>query len=332
METIQTHEKDVKACLYIIRGQQVMLDSDLAKLYGTEVKKLNQQVSRNKDKFPDDFMFQLDKEELPESLKSQYVTLNKTGNSRGQHIKKMPYAFTEQGIYMIATILKNNLATQQSIRIMRTFKELRHYVAENRQLLDNQEILQIGNRLTKQEAEIRDIKTNMATRRDLDKIMNHFIEECKIKEITILNGQVFEAMEAYKSIYQQADYSIYVIDDYINIDTLSLLKYKKANVEVLLFSDNKGAGNQKLHQREIDVFNQEYPVLRLYRNGFIHDRYIVIDYDTKHEKIYHCGASGKDAGKKVCGINALTDRKMVDYIMKKLLNNRSTEGLKMHCK
>ena len=129
---------------------------------------------------------------------------------------------------MIATILKNDLVTQQSIRIMRTFKELRHYVAENTQLLNNQEILQIDNRLTKQETEIRDIKANMATHRDFDKIMNHFIEVCKIKEITILDGQVLEAMEAYKSIYHQADYTNYVIDDYINIDTLSLLKYKKS--------------------------------------------------------------------------------------------------------
>ena len=115
--------------VYIIRGQQVMLDYDLAEIYGYEVKALNQQVKRNIDRFPEDFMFQLKKEEIPEDfLKSQIVTLNESGNKRGLHIKKMPYAFTEQGIYMLATVLKGKLAEQQSIFIMRAFREMRHYI------------------------------------------------------------------------------------------------------------------------------------------------------------------------------------------------------------
>ena len=127
--------------VYFIRGQQVMLDYDLAELYGYEVKALNQQVKRNIDRFPEDFMFQLKKEEIPEDfLKSQIVTLNESGNKRGLHIKKMPYAFTEQGIYMLATVLKGKLAEQQSIFIMRAFREMRHYIKQNQQFVTGSEM------------------------------------------------------------------------------------------------------------------------------------------------------------------------------------------------
>ena len=118
--------------VYIIRGQQVMLDYDLAELYGYEVKALNQQVKRNIDRFPEDFMFQLKKEEVPKEFsKSQIVTLNEKGDKRGTNIKKMPYAFSEQGIYMLETVLKRKLAEQQSIFIMRAFREMRHYIKQN---------------------------------------------------------------------------------------------------------------------------------------------------------------------------------------------------------
>ena len=105
--------ESIRNYVYTIRGQQVMLDSDLSDIYGYELKAMNQQVKRNIERFPEDFMFQLKQEEIPSDyLKSQFVTLNESGNKRGLHIKKMPYAFTEQGIYMLATVLKGDLATQ----------------------------------------------------------------------------------------------------------------------------------------------------------------------------------------------------------------------------
>ena len=126
--------------VYVIRGQQVMLDYDLAGLYGYEVKALNQQVKRNIDRFPEDFMFQLKKEEVPtEFSKSQFVTLNENGDKRGTNIKKMPYAFTEQGIYMLATALRGKLAEQQSIFIMRAFREMRHYIKQNQRFVTQSE-------------------------------------------------------------------------------------------------------------------------------------------------------------------------------------------------
>ena len=132
---------NIRNRVYFIRGQQVMLDYDLAEIYGYEVKRLNEQVKRNSARFPDDFMFQVTKEEVPEGfLKSQFATLNENGDKRGLHIKKLPYAFTEQGIYMLATVLRGELAEQQSIFIMRAFREMRHYIKQNQQFVTQSEM------------------------------------------------------------------------------------------------------------------------------------------------------------------------------------------------
>lgn len=238
---------------------------------------------------------------------------------KGKNIKYAPCAFTEQEIYMLASVLKSEIAIQQSVFIIREFKKMRHYIAENSQLLNNQDMLQISNRLAKHEEDITDIKTTMATKEDIAKIMDNFIEESNIKEITILNGQKFEAIEAYTKIYQQAKCSIFIIDDYININTLSPLKCKKKNVSVTLFSDNKGTGIHQLRKHEMDAFNATFPTLTLKKNGVAHDRYIVIDFDSDNETIYHCGASSKDAGKKVSGINQMNDGSTLHKMINALL-------------
>ena len=144
---------DIRSKVYIIRGQQVMLDKDLAELYGYEygyeVKRLNEQVKRNISRFPEDFMFQLNKEEIPEKFsKSQIETLNEKSNRQGFNIKKMPFAFTEQGIYMLATVLRGELAEQQSIFIMRTFREMRHYIKQNQQFVTRSEMELLSSKVT----------------------------------------------------------------------------------------------------------------------------------------------------------------------------------------
>lgn len=140
---------DIRSNVYIIRGQQVMLDKDLAELYGYEVKRLNEQVKRNISRFPEDFMFQLNKEEIPEKFsKSQIATLNEKSNRQGSNIKKMPFAFTEQGIYMLATVLRGELAEQQSIFIMRTFREMRHYIKQNQQFVTRSEMELLSSKVT----------------------------------------------------------------------------------------------------------------------------------------------------------------------------------------
>lgn len=192
MTEVITQNKNIKDLVYVVRGQQVMLDSDLAKFYGYEVKTFNQQVKRNIERFPDDFMFQLTLDEANNLPRSQIVTLI----GKGKNIKYAPYAFTEQGIYMLTAVLKSNVAIQQSILIIRAFKEMRHYIAENSQLLNNQDMLQISNRLAKHEEDITEIKQTMATKNDINEIMDNFIYDDNIKEITILNGQKFEAKYA----------------------------------------------------------------------------------------------------------------------------------------
>lgn len=300
MEEIMTYEKEFKDLVHVIRGQQVMLDSDLAKLYGTEVKKLIQQVKRNIKKFPDDFMFQLqEKEKL--NLWSQNVTANISAMSRSN-----PYVFTEQGIYMVATILKNDIATQQSIYIMRSFREIKHFLADNRLLLSNFELSDIHKRLDKHDL-------------DINKIMDNFIDETKIKEITFLEGQRFEANEAYIDIYKQAKHTIYVIDNYVDFDTLRLLKYKRDNVHTTIFTAYKG--KHKLHKTEVDNFCKEYPSLCIKKARDFHDRYIILDYDTSDEIMYHCGHSSKDTGNKISTIHKMLDTEVMHPIIDDLLNN-----------
>ena len=199
--------------VYIIRGQQVMLDYDIAEIYGYEVKRLNEQVKNNIARFPEDFMFQLTKAEVPEEfLKSKISTLNEQGNKRGMHMKKLPFAFTEQGIYMLATVLRGELAEQQSIFIMRAFREMRHYIKQNLQFVTQSEMrfvtakvsemsaqmASMSDRQQKTEKEVEDIQ------KSIDTLNENFVSDKDVKNFVIYKGQKFEADVAYIDIYQQA--------------------------------------------------------------------------------------------------------------------------------
>ena len=238
---------DIRSKVYIIRGQQVMLDKDLAELYGYEVKRLNEQVKRNISRFPEDFMFQLNKEEIPvEFLKSQFATLNEKSNRQGSNIKKMPFAFTEQGIYMLATVLRGELAEQQSIFIMRTFREMRHYIKQNQQFVTRSEMELLSSKVTeisvqtaglidKQKQTVQ--KVNLI-QKNVEQLSENFISEKDVKNFVIYKGQKLEADIAYIEIYQQAKKSIYVVDDYMNAKSLQHLSQKADDVEVVLFTEN----------------------------------------------------------------------------------------------
>ena len=314
--------------VYIIRGQQVMLDYDLAEIYGYEVKALNQQVKRNIDRFPEDFMFQLKKEEVPEEYsKSQIVTLNEKGDKRGTNIKKMPYAFTEQGIYMLATVLKGKLAEQQSIFIMRAFREMRHYIKQNQQFVTQSEMrlvtarvseisvqmASMSDRQKKTEQKVQDIQ------RSIDTINENFVSDKDFKNFVIYKGQKFEADAAYIDVYQQANTSIYVVDDYMNTKTLQLLSQKKQGVEVILFTENGHGRKGFLTTAVVNDFINQYPPLRIKANPDCHDRLIILDYGLPTEQAYHCGASSKDAGKKLCAINKIENTEMIHCVIDNLL-------------
>ncbi len=312
--------ESIRNCVYTIRGQQVMLDSDLADIYGYELKAMNQQVKRNIERFPEDFMFQLTKEEF-ENLKSQFVTSSWGG------IRKMPYVFTEQGIYMLATVLKGELATQQSIFIMRAFKELRHYIRQNQQFVTQSEMSMVSAKVSELSVQMAGAidhqkKTDKAIediQKSIDTLNENFVSDKDFKNFIIYKGQKFEADVAYIDIYQQAAKSIYVVDDYMNTKSLQLLSQKNPGVEVILFTENGHGKRGFLTTSVVNDFLNQYPPLRIKPNQDCHDRLIVLDYGLPTEQAFHCGASSKDAGRKLCAINKVESVQMVRPVIDALL-------------
>ena len=292
------------------------------------MKRLNEQVKRNITRFPEDFMFQLTKDEIPEDfLKSQIATLNENGNKRGLHIKKLPFVFTEQGIYMLATVLRGELAEQQSIFIMRAFREMRHYIKQNQQFVTQSEMRLVTAKVSEisvQVAGVVDWKNKAEDRfdsiqRSIDTLNENFVSDKDFKNFVIYKGQKFEADAAYIDIYQQAKRSIYVVDDYVNTKTLQLLSQKQVGVDVVLFTENGHGKRGFLTTSVVNDFIQEYPPLRIKPNADCHDRLIVLDYGLTTEQAYHCGASSKDAGKKLCAINVILETSMIHPVIDKLL-------------
>lgn len=311
---------DIENMIYNIKGKQVMLDSDLAMLYGYEVKRLNEQVRRNKERFDDEMLFRLTDEDVAE-LRSQFATANVNPMSRSN-----PYVFTEQGIYMLGTVLKGPIAAQQSKILVKTFQKMRHYLTEHQgSLITNETIRYLIKNINHIE-EVMDTKASKESFEILNKkiedLSNNFIKKNVMKEYVFLDGEQFEADEAYIEIYKQAKKNIFVIDDYVSSKTLSHLKNKHIGVNVIIFTDNKGYGAGKLREPEFHDFNHEYPSLRLIKNNnSVHDRFIVLDYKTETEKAYHCGASSKDAGNKICSIMKYRDANIVHPIIDALLKN-----------
>ena len=315
---VELLENDIKSLIYTIRGQQVMLDSDLAKLFGIETSALNRAVKRNMQRFPINFCFRIKNEEL-DNLKCQ-IGISSLSGYGGR--RNNPNVFTEQGVAMLSAVLHTDKAIQVSVRIINAFVEMRHYILENKSLISDNEIARLAIQTNQNTHDILGIKETMATKDDISKIMDNFIDESKIREFVFVDGQKFEADEAYISIYKQAKRSIYVVDDYVSIKTLSHLKHKETGVNVILFTDNKSR-RDKLQQVEVTDFTNEYPLLEIREtNGLVHDRLIVIDYGTSDEKIYLCGASSKDAGAKFCAILEVHNKEAYHPIVDALkLNN-----------
>lgn len=309
-------ESTLKDKIYTIRGQQVMLDSDLAMIYGYEVKRLNEQVKYNINRFPEDFMFQITKEEI-NALRSDFSTANINPKSRSH-----PHVFTEQGIYMLATVLKGELAERQSVAIMRVFKAMREYISQNKQLLPQQELLQLSARQTELEDQVKEIKDNMVSKTNLSDFMKLFDQGLSNEEVLILDGMPFKADEAYQKIYKSAKCKILIIDDYIGIKTLHHLAHSKKTAKITIISDN--VAKPKLRLTEYNDFIIENPdriIIFLQSLRRTHDRYIVLDEGTKDMKIYHCGASSKDAGKRITSITRVSDINEYKSTIKAMLNH-----------
>lgn len=217
----------------------------------------------------------------------------------------MPFSFTEQGIYMLATVLRGELAEQQSIFIMRTFREMRHYIKQNQQFVKRSEIELLSSKATEisvQTAGLIDKQKQTDQKVDLiqknvKQLSENFISEKDVKNFVIYKGQKLEADIAYIEIYQQAKKSIYVVDDYMNAKSLQHLSQKANGVEVVLFTKNGKGRKGFLTKSLMTDFQNEYPSLRIKPNPDCHDRLIVLDYGEETELVYHCGASSKEAGR-----------------------------------
>ena len=320
-EIVIVDDKTIQEKIYLIRGQRVMFDADLAEIYGYETKNFNRQVKNNIEKFEgEDFMFQLTENEF-ENLRCKNFT-SSWGGSR-----YLPNAFTEQGIYMLMTVLRGELAIRQSRALIRTFKQMKDFIIENQDFISSKELVQIAVQTNENTKDIDKIKSQMATKEDLKKVMDNFIDPDTYKHFLLMNGDKIEADVAYTKIYKSAKKSIYVIDNYIGLKTLELLRAAKDNVEVIIFSDNV-RNKDMLTKNILNDFRRDYPNINLkmkIAGKRYHDRYIAIDYGTENEAFYLCGASSKDAGNKISSITKIEEssKDMYHTMFVGMLNNKN---------
>ena len=337
-EVVIVSEEMLQDKIYIVRGQKVMLDFELAEIYGYETKNFNRQVKNNSAKFEgDDFMFQLTEEELKEVSRCKNFTLNR-GVGRGSNVKYNPYAFTEQGIYMLMTVLRGELAIKQSRALVRTFKKMKDYIIDNRELIGQREYIKLSMQTAENSRDILKLQLNMGvvekqisdvmnqlsdvvTKSDLAEMIKSFEEEDDNGWL-MYNTKYCTADLAYSSVYRQAKKTIFVVDNYIGLRTLVLLKNASKNVNITLFSDN--IGNNRLHCIEYVDFCKEYPDINISMKrtgGIYHDRFIVLDYGTDDERIFLCGASSKDAGARITSIVEDFGVKKYKSIIDELMKN-----------
>ena len=313
-EIVIMEERSLQDKVYNIRGMLVMLDFELAELYGYTTKAFNQQVKNNIKKFDADFRFELSKEEWS-NLKSKILTASWGGR------RTIPYAFTEQGIYMLMTVLRGDLAIEQSKKLIRMFKHMKDYISDNPVLFTNSDILELSAETKDNTLSIQRIEKNMLTKADLPEFMKLFDQGIQNEEVLILDGQPFKADVAYQKIYRSAKKSIIIVDDYINLKTLHHLVEAKPGVKLTIISDNRYG---KLRLSNYNDFLTEFPTKTI---DFItsqdkaHDGYIVLDNGTAGMKVYHCGASSKDAGRRITTITRLMDIDDYKKTIKMLLAN-----------
>lgn len=283
---------DIQPLIRVIRGQQVIIDRDLALLYGVETKRLNEQVKRNIERFPDDFMFQLKKEEV-EILKSQNATSSWGGDRR------LPYAFTEQGIAMLSSVLKSQTAVDVNIRIMRAFVSMRHFIATNAQLFQRLETIEYHQLEMKQHQEVTDKR--------IDEVFRRLDANIPPMQGIFYDGQVFDAYRFVSDLMRKAKRSIILIDNYVDDTVLTLLDKRGNGVTATIYTQR--ISNQ--FQLDIDRHNAQYPPIEVMQFNKAHDRFLLID-----DEVYHIGASIKDLGKKWFGFTLMRDITATELINK----------------
>ena len=280
-------ELKIENMIYEIRGKQVMLDSDLAKLYqcknGTKV--INQSVSRHLDRFPDDFYFKLTEEEF-KNLRSQLVTTNEMSRT-------LPYVFTEQGVAMLATILRTSVAAEVSIKIMRAFVIMKKYISSN--LLEQK---YVNNLVMKHEEQIN--------------TLFDFFNQNKAATEIYFKGQIYDAYSKIIDIFFLAKKELIIIDSYADKYVLDMISKVNISVIIVLSTDSR------LSDLDIDKYRKEYNNLTLIYNDSFHDRFIILD----KKEMYHLGTSINNAGTKTFAINKVEDKRWLNSVIEEITNNQ----------
>ena len=285
-ELVVKENERIENLIYEIRGKQVMLDSDLGILYGcvNGAKTINQAVKRNIDRFPEDFYFQLTKEEYYDilQLKNQKLELE-----HGKFVKYLPYAFTEQGVAMLASVLKTEIASKVSVNIMIAFVLMRKYISTN--LVEQK---YINNQVLKNTEDI--------------KILKETFDEFKPKINSIFyEGQIYDAYSLLMDILNKANNSIIIIDNYAGKELLDILK--DINKPITIISKN-------INETTKNKYIKQYNNITFINNDTFHDRFIIIDNNI----LFTCGASFKDLGKKCFCLSRIEDKEILNSLLKKI--------------
>ncbi len=296
----EAFQTDIREMIYSVRGQQVMLDSDLAMLYQVETKRLNEAVKRNSARFPEEFCFQLTEEELI-ALRSQFATSKEKSDlvTKKGGRRYMPYVFTEQGIAMLSAVLRGDVAIRVSVGIMKAFVEMRRFISSNAAMFERISSI-----------ELRQLQYQEQTDAKLERIFDYISEHEESTQKVFFDGQIYDAFGLIVSLIQKAEKSITLIDGYVDVNTLNLLCKKNDGVDVTIYTYAK----TKLTGADVITFNAQYPTLTVEYTNIFHDRFLILD-----EKLaYHIGASLKDAGKKCFAISLLQDKGVVGDILQRL--------------
>ena len=285
--------KDIKNMIYTFRNQQVMVDSDLARLYQVTTGNLNKAVKRNLSRFPEHFCFQLTEHEY-KNLRFQNGSSSSNNNNYGGR-RYMPYVFTEQGIAMLSAVLKSDIAVEVSVKIMNSFVEMRRF------LLSNQELFSRLDRI-----EIKQLETD----RKFEEVFNYIAANTEVKQNIFFNGQIYDAFSFIVGLIRKAKKKIILIDNYVDVNTLNILCKKNQGVDVVIVTAGKG----NLSAKDVTKFNAQYPKLSVKTTKDFHDRFLILD----KIEVYHIGASIKDTGKKSFGITKIEDKDLINGIVNKV--------------
>lgn len=287
-EIIENESVVIEDMIYEIRGVQVMLDRDIAKLYHVETKRVNEAVKNNPNKFPERFSWILTNEEIKE-LRSNFSTLEIKG--QGKYSKYAPRVFTEQGLYMLATILKSKVATEVSIAIMDTFVKMRHYINYNKSFLPHRFM-------------ILENKVDDNTKR-INELFDKFDPKDIVKDYIFFEGELYDAYSLLLDILNESQDEIIIIDNYAGKELLDLLR--KIDKKIVIVSKN-------IDETLKVKYESQYNNIMFINNNSFHDRFIILDKD----KLYSCGASFKDLGKKCFAINEFDDKEYLAKLLRTL--------------